>query len=678
MSRLVDETRTLPALDAGFRDLLLTLPEVACAHLTGCGVTTPAAPGGRDVDAIDAALAKQAPASTWHLWPGVTCQSWPDLSIPGSRSALRIAAADGGRALGLVLGRSVAGHPDAGFLNLLAQLLRDHDVAGRRIEREQTQQVELCALRDRAALYAGIVDQAMDAVMAVNLDHRIVVFNGAAERMFGVAANHAIGGTLDAFLPPEHRQAHRSHLADYARSGTSTRRMGEARELVGVRANGQRFPIEATISRSGQGDATLMTVTMRDVTLLRQAEKTQLARTAAAAANQARTEFIGRMGHELRTPLNALMGFAQLLRQDGCDRLEENQRQQLAMILQAGDHLAHLVDEMLDIARAESERLVVQPADIDLCDLLRGALAMCEPLARAAGITLHADDLERCRAHLRTDAVRMRQVLLNLISNGIKYNRPGGWVRLAIRHDARQVHIKVRDNGLGMTALQQAQLFQRFNRLGREETGIAGTGIGLALVRRLLDTLGGDLTMDSEVGQGTCVTVSLPLVTETAEPGATACVPHDGSGAGEAQVMQGDGAIPRGVVLYIEDNPINVLLVEQLLARWPDVQVVAATDGASGLERARALHPEVILLDMALPDMSGLDVLRALRMDDRTRGIAAVVLSAESAVADVEAAFAEGALAYWTKPINFDAFIEEMARVLAVDSMPAPDSAIQA
>jgi CheY-like chemotaxis protein/nitrogen-specific signal transduction histidine kinase len=396
-----------------------------------------------------------------------------------------------------------------------------------------------------------------------------------------------------------------------------------------------------------------MTVMARDVTQLRQAEKAQLARTAAEAANRAKTEFLSRISHELRTPLNAMLGFTQLLQAESAGTLNERQREQLELVLQAGAHLRLLVDEMLDISGIESGRLRVEQQDFELCELLDAAMHMSEPHARECAVSLQAGYTGNCRVLLRSDSARLRQVLLNLLSNAIKYNRPGGWVRLELERDPYFVHVVVRDNGLGMSQEQKAQLFQPFNRLGREHSGVEGTGIGLVLVRQLVGLLGGELTLDTQAGQGTVVRVTLP-----ATDGTPLATPHAKAPPGQAEPPAS------GVVLYIEDNPINVILVEQLLARWPGAQLVTAADGAAGLERARALHPDVLLLDIQLPDMSGLEVLRRLKADEATHDITVVALSASAVPQDVAAARAAGALDYWTKPIDFDEFISRMGQLL--------------
>lgn len=553
---------------------------------------------------------------------------------------------------------------DAALVELVEQLVTDLCFALEHIDREAARVLAERTARERELQLAAIVQTAMDAIISVDAQFNVVLFNDAATRMFGVPASEAIGRPLDRFLPPEVVPLHRMHLADYARRGVSTRRMGNtALELSGVRASGERFPMEASISITGSGDRLLMTVMARDVTQLRQTEKAQLARMAAEAANQAKTEFLSRISHELRTPLNAMLGFAQLLRDEGRDALRERQREQLDLVLQAGSHLKVLVDEMLDISRIEAGRIDVEHRDFELCELLDGVLRMSEPHAEQFGVALERGFAPHGRLLMRTDPDRLRQVLMNLVSNAIKYNRLGGWVRLEVETDRHFVHILVRDNGLGMSEAQQAQLFQPFNRLGREQSGVQGTGIGLVLVRQLAGLLGAEITLDSREGEGTVVRLTLPAT--DGRPMAPLAAP-DSAPAPEP---------PAAVVLYIEDNPINVILVQQLLSRWPQVHLVTAGDGAQGLERARVLRPDTVLLDMQLPDLHGIAVLRQLKADEATRDIVVVALSASATPAEVAAARAAGAADYWTKPIDFDRFIAGMRQLLARDDEPGPPPA---
>lgn len=565
-----------------------------------------------------------------------------------------------GRAVGsLNLYFGQVGSFDGDQVALIEQMVEDLCFALENLDREEVRIAAERLAQVRQLQLCSIVETALDAIITVNTRFEVVVFNRAAAKMFGVAPEEAIGHPLDRFVPAEFRATHHQNMADFAAKDSASRFMGRPRELQGVRANGEVFPMEASISRAGEGDRLLMTVTARDVTQLRQAERVQLASAAAEAANSAKTLFLSRISHELRTPLNAVLGFAQLMRTDTRDPLAPRHQAQIDLVLQAGEHLRTLIDEMLDVTQIESGRMAIDARPFDLCELLRSVLSISQPQALRYKVRLEEAFSPACRFQMHTDPDRLRQVLLNLVSNAIKYNRPGGWVRLELLRDEAFIHILVRDNGLGMSEQQKAQLFQPFNRLGRESTGVEGTGIGLVLVQQLVTLMGGVLAVESEPDRGTAVRVTLPATDvrpsgyaspaqlSTTVPAPPAHMPH-----------------PVGTVLYIEDNPTNATIVEQVLARWPGLRLVVAPDGTSGLERARDIHPDVVLLDMQLPDMAGVDVLRHLKADPATRDLLVIALSASVVPEDVAAAREAGAADYWTKPIDFEHFVEGLRKLL--------------
>jgi signal transduction histidine kinase len=269
--------------------------------------------------------------------------------------------------------------------------------------------------------------------------------------------------------------------------------------------------MEASISRVGEGAGRLMTVMIRDLTLQRQAEKDQLALAAAEAANQAKTEFLSRMSHELRTPLNAVLGFAQLLQMDRREPLTERQHKWVDEVLTAGQHLLKLIEEILDLTRIESGHMAMEDVDVDLEPLLDSVMEMSRPHALQYQVGLEAAYKPLHGISVRGDAHRLRQVMLNLVSNAIKYNRRGGSVRVSVVHNDSEVRITVSDTGIGMTEAQRAKLFEPFNRLGRENSGVPGSGIGLVLVRQMVHLMHGQLDIASVEAGGTAVSVTLSI-----------------------------------------------------------------------------------------------------------------------------------------------------------------------
>jgi PAS domain S-box-containing protein len=510
---------------------------------------------------------------------------------------------------------------------------------------------EQTALRQRELQLADIVDTATDAIITIDAKRRIVLFNRAAEHAFRIAASSAIGRPIDQFIPHALSSAPppgRSPSNEMARAGG-------LQVLRACRADGEEFPCEASISRLDTDQGPVMTVVLRDATEVRAAEAARDAQATAEAASRAKTEFLSRMSHELRTPLNAVLGFSQLLQTATNEPLSSTQRAQVHYIHQAGWHLLALINDVLDVSRIEAGQMQVQTEGVPLKPLIAEVLRMCERLAEQHKVVLVAPLQNTRELQARGDRTRLRQVLLNLLSNGIKYNRPGGRVEVRLFQENGQTCVDIDDNGIGMTPEQLAHVFEPFNRLGRERTAIEGTGIGLTLTRELVLLMDGRITLNSEPGRGTCVRVHLP------DTGAVAAELASGPSMPTDEPRHGKSD---GVVLYIEDNPVNVLVVRELLAPWGGVRLFSADDGASGIEMARELQPDLILLDMRLPDMDGGQVMKALQSDPRTRELVVVALSASAMPEDVAAAKSAGALDYWTKPLDFKHFVGDVRRVL--------------
>ncbi len=388
------------------------------------------------------------------------------------------------------------------------------------------------------------------------------------------------------------------------------------------------------------------------------------ARRTAEDANRAKTEFLAQMSHELRTPLNAMLGFAQLLSTDKSEALSTTQAERVRLITHAGWHLLGLVNDVMDISRIESRRFEVTNVAGDISSILDEALALTQPLARANGVELSEQPVSQFGIGAVADPRRLLQVLLNLLSNACKYNRPGGHVRVDVTHAGAEVLLDVVDDGVGMTEEHLSHLFEPFNRLGNEGNAIEGSGLGLTLARQLVGLMKGRLEIASSLTSGTRARLVLP------------------SCSSPLKVIAGDTGYRRQaardakVILYIEDDPVNQILVEQMLLRREGVTLLLAENGEDGIEMARQHKPDLVLLDMHLPDMSGFDVLNALRDDASTENLPVVALSANAIEADVARAFEIGAVDYWTKPLQLDVFLAGVAARLgtstSVDS-PIPE-----
>ena len=375
------------------------------------------------------------------------------------------------------------------------------------------------------------------------------------------------------------------------------------------------------------------------------------ARDTAQQASRAKTEFLSSMSHELRTPLNAILGFAQLIELDR--DLGARSRGHLREVLRAGRHLLRLINEVLDLAQVESGRLALSPEALGLAELVQDALALSEPLAQPRQIVLQADVAPALV--VRADRMRLKQVLLNLLSNAIKYNRHGGSVQVSAQPVADdRLRLTVRDTGPGIPADRLHQLFQPFSRLGAELGVVEGTGIGLALSRRLVELMAGQIGVDSPPGQGAAFWVELPSGRLADAPPPQA-LPADEGPWSSAQTL----------VLYVEDNPANLALVEQILARHGGVRLISAGSGPAGLALARSAQPALILLDIHLPGMDGYELLARLRADESTRAIPVVALTAQAMPRDARRAIEAGFDEYMSKPIDVPVFDTLLRRFLA-------------
>ncbi len=375
----------------------------------------------------------------------------------------------------------------------------------------------------------------------------------------------------------------------------------------------------------------------------------RMAAQVAQDANLAKNEFLSRVSHELRTPLNAVIGFAQLLRLSSAGHLNAAQRQHVEHIESAGSHLLGIISDVLDLSRIEAGNL---PLSVEPCQatvLLNEACHLVAPLARSSGITLHVPVID-AHTPIQVDPMRLRQVLVNLLSNAVKYNRPDGHVTPRVWAEGDQVAIAIDDTGVGLSAEQQAHLFEPFNRLGAERTGVEGTGIGLVIVRKLLEAMQGRLEVRSQPDQGSSFIAWVPK----AEAAAVAAGPAASDPAHLAARPAGGTELR---VLYAEDNDINAELVLEVLKLRPGCLVRVATSGAETLAMAREQAPDLFLLDMHLGDMSGFELARQLQQEPALTDVPRVAFSADAMPDQIHRARDHGFSGYLTKPLDVAALL---------------------
>jgi PAS domain S-box-containing protein len=536
------------------------------------------------------------------------------------------------------------------------------------------------ALLKAGALQNAIFNSANFSSIATDAKGVIQIFNVGAERMLGYSAAEVMNKITPADIsdPKEviaRAEALSQELGTPIAPGfdalvfKASRGIEDIYELTYIRKDGSRFPavVSVTALRDPQEaiigylligtDNTARKRIEEERTLLDQAlqdknAELMSAKIAAEKANLAKSEFLSSMSHELRSPLNAILGFAQLMDSETPPPTAP-QKMSIDQILHAGWYLLELINEILDLAVIESGKLSFSEEPVSLADIMLDCQAMIEPQGARRGLKMTFPRFDN-PAFVRADRIRLKQVLINILSNAIKYNRPEGTVIVdCVTTTPGRIRINVRDTGHGLPPDKVRQLFQPFNRLGQEQGGEEGTGIGLVMSKLLVELMGGSIGVESMVGVGSRFWCELNSVAapqfaeEKADIGALVKVP-----------IRLD--MPPRTLLYVEDNPANLSLVEQLIARRPDLRLLSAGNGGLGIELARERQPDVILMDINLPGISGIQALKVLREDPATAHIPVVAISANAMLGDIKKGLDAGFFRYLTKPINVTEFMATM------------------
>jgi PAS domain S-box-containing protein len=522
------------------------------------------------------------------------------------------------------------------------------------------------ALPKASALRKAILSSARFSIIATDEKGIIQLFNVGAERMLGYRAAEVVNriSPSDIHDPEEVKERAKALSAELATpiapgfealAFKASREIDDSYELTYIRKDGSRFPAVVSITALRGADHAIIGYLLvgTDNSVRKRVESELKEATATAEqANRAKTDFLSSMSHELRTPLNAILGFAQLM-DSGTPPPTATQKRNLEQILKAGWYLLDLINEVLDLALIESGKITLSLEPVPLAEVMQECRAMIDPQAHKHGIAMTYPQLA-APLILRVDRTRLKQILINLLSNAIKYNRLGGQVTVECTpRPPSSIRLSVRDTGAGLTPAQVAQLFQPFNRLGRESGAQEGTGIGLMVTKQLAELMGGAIGVESVPGVGSVFWVEFALTSATP----AARLPH--AGETQTQPRSTPDAPPR-TLLYVEDNPANLELVEQLIARRPDMRLLSAADGSLGIEFARAHLPDLILMDINLPGISGIEAMKVLRADPATAGIPIIALSANALPRDIEKGLQAGFFRYLTKPIKVDQFMDAL------------------
>jgi PAS domain S-box-containing protein len=517
------------------------------------------------------------------------------------------------------------------------------------------------ALQASERRFRAFTERAQVLTVVCDAQGSVSYASPAAQRLVGFAPEELVGSCIFDWLHPDDLQLARADMAaalDFSSDELETvcrvhHADGQWRHLAVLANNCLSDPAVAGV-----------VLNMRDVSGRTRAEEALRAlnaeleqrvqqrtlelvhaRDEAESANRAKSEFLSRMSHELRTPMHAILGFGQLLQGDAALALAEPSRTHLREILRAGQRLLGLINELLDLERIEAGQLALAPDTVDLAPLLQECLLASDAVARQHRVQLPDLQTLSLPGRVMADRQRLKQVLLNLLSNAIKHNRRGGQVGLQVVDDGDALRITVSDTGPGLDEAQRSRLFHAFERLGADRGAVDGAGIGLALSKRLVELMGGQIGLDSEPGVGSRFWVRL------------AC-------ADAAPAAQDAAPAHSGTVLYVEDNPVNVLLMEAMLGQQTRLRLISADLPEAGLQLAREQRPDLVLLDIQLPGMDGYEVLRRLRADEGTRGIPVIAVSANAMPADIERGLAAGFDDYLTKPIDQRVLMAKLQGVL--------------
>ena len=539
------------------------------------------------------------------------------------------------------------------------QLVRSETeaIARRQVEAEQRKLDQL--LRDQQFYTRSLIESNIDALMTTDPLGIITDVNKQMEALTGCTRDELIAAPFkNYFTDPERAEAgiklvlREKKVTDY--------------ELTACARDGTTTDVSYNATTFYDQDRTLQGVlaVARDVTERKRNEQAlqetnvelEGAKSAAEKANLAKSDFLSSMSHELRSPLNAILGFAQLM-ESASPLPTDSQKESIAQILQAGWHLLKLINEILDLAVIESGKVSLSAESVSLAEVMSECQAMMEPQAQQRGISVTFPRFDT-PLFVSADRTRLKQIVINLLSNAIKYNKERGTVVVDCTTSTPGfTRISVKDTGAGLSPEKLAQLFQPFNRLGQEAGGVAGTGIGLVVTKRLAELMGGVLGVESTAGAGSVfwcelISCAAPQLVVESDEAAT----FDGP-----PVLT--GARPR-TLLYVEDNPANMKLVEQLIARRPDMRLLTAVNGTLGIEVARTTQPTVILMDINLPGISGVEALKVLRVDPATAHIPVVALSANAMPRDIEMGLDAGFFRYLTKPIKVKELMDTLNTAL--------------
>ncbi|NOQ34755.1 MAG: PAS domain S-box protein [Methylococcaceae bacterium] len=503
---------------------------------------------------------------------------------------------------------------------------------------------------------AATVFESKEAMLVTNADSIIIDVNQAFTRLTGYSHAEIVGKHPSMLRSDRQDEA----FYDKLREDLLNNNLWQG-EIWNKRKNGDVYPewLTITVVKNKNDEITHHVATMMDITERKLAEEDmKTAKLNAIQANKAKSDFLANMSHELRTPMTAILGFGQLLEIDDQENLTQEQKEFIQEILKAGNHLLSLINEVLDLSAIEAGKLKVSMETIKFSTLLNECIALSIPSAEQQQISIFNSMNSKLEYYLYADNIRLKQVLLNLLSNAIKYNRKQGNITLTAKQvDNERLRILVTDTGEGLTEDQQQKLFQAFERLNAEWNGVQGTGIGLVISKQLIELMGGEIGVTSTLGIGSTFWIELKLSEQAKKPLSNETTLIE---LADLNALPSDNVL----ILYIEDNPAILKVVEQLINRRDYIELISASSPSSGLDLAQLHQPDLILLDINLPEMDGYELLRRLRTYEHLKNVPAVAISANASSSDIKKGLDAGFIDYLTKPINVTKFYKIIDRLL--------------
>lgn len=550
------------------------------------------------------------------------------------------------------------------LLSVISLLLKKHH--DRRLDnyiREHTSELKQ-ALRKREELETAarheslrlqtLLDNTIESVITINHHGVIENFNKASITLFGYRPEEVIGQNVTMLMPASYRDLHKLGMSRFLATEQS-RILGQAVEVEAQHKSGKTFPIELTISDFQWEGEYLFTGIARDISKQKAEQQALIeAKQQAERANNAKSEFLSAMSHELRTPLNGILGFAQLLLSDKEQTLSKPQIKSIRQIIYSGEHLLTLINDVLELSKIEAGNIQTSHDHVHISSVFEECLPMLQTLAKQYDVDVDVLDNNDCV--VIADFTKLKQVFINLVTNAIKYNKAGGKVLIttSVQTNDSRLKLTVTDTGHGITADRQSHVFTAFERLGQEYANIEGSGVGLSVSKRLIEAMGGSIDFASTEGQGSSFWITLPLSSQQESMPATVSRTMTSNEHTALLARRGDSerAKQRCHVLYIEDNPANIRLIEVFFSRYEHICLHTCDSAEAGLELLKTMTPDLILLDINLPGMTGIELSRIMQENRDLAAIPVIALTAAAMQENIDAA--DGLFkAYITKPVDF-------------------------